>query len=62
MTSIGIAMIAIGIGSLVMRNMGQQYIFLEWAEGMQPAFGIVLAVLGVVVAATGAILRLRKPR
>ncbi|MGW6441550.1 hypothetical protein [Lentzea sp. NPDC055074] len=49
MKSAGIAFFAIGVGSLWMRSTGKQYSFLEWAEGLQPVFGIVLAVVGVIL-------------
>lgn len=41
---------------------GQQYVFLQWAEGMQPYFGIALAGLGAVVAVVGLVLRPPKRR
>lgn len=62
MASVGIAMIAIGIGSLVMRSMGQQYVFLRWAEDLQPYFGVVLAVLGVAITVAGLLVRARRQR
>jgi flagellar motor component MotA len=47
--SVGIALLAIAIGSLWMHSSGHQYFFLKWADAMQPTFGIVLAVIGVAV-------------
>jgi hypothetical protein len=63
MSSLGIALIAIGIGSLWMHDRGTQYVFLEWADSMQPYFGGFLIVLGVALYILGRILRRsRAPR
>ena len=46
----------LGFGSLVLRQLGRTFILIEWADDMQPVFGIALGVGGLVLIAAGLLL------
>lgn len=46
----------LGFGSLVLRQLGRTFILIEWADDMQPGFGIALGVGGLVLIAAGLLL------
>jgi hypothetical protein len=57
MKNIGIALTAVGVGSVLLSRSDHPYVFLEWAEPVQPYFGIGMAVLGIALVVTGAVRR-----
>jgi uncharacterized membrane protein len=53
MTRIGTILTIAGFGSLVLMLMNAHFILLAWADSMQPAFGIVVGIVGVLVLVAG---------
>lgn len=53
MTRIGTLLTIAGFGSLLLMLMNYHFVLLAWADPMQPAFGIVVGILGVILLAAG---------
>ncbi|GLY34056.1 hypothetical protein Amsp01_000800 [Amycolatopsis sp. NBRC 101858] len=60
MVRIGALFAFLGFGSLVLRQLGRTFILIEWADDMQPVFGIALGVGGLVLIAAGLLLGRKK--
>ena len=62
MLRFGIALILLGFGSMALSQYSdRQFVILMWAEPMQPALGIGVGVLGIVLLVLGLVLNNRKP-
>jgi hypothetical protein len=59
MTRIGAILTIAGFGSLLLMLMDAHFVLLAWADSMQPAFGIVVGIIGVIVLIAG-VLRERR--
>jgi hypothetical protein len=46
---IGALFAFLGFGSLILKELGRDFILIAWAGDMQPTFGIVLGVVGLVL-------------
>jgi hypothetical protein len=53
---IGALFAFLGFGSLVLKQLGRTFILIEWADDMQPTFGIALGVGGLVLIAAALLL------
>jgi hypothetical protein len=58
---IGILFTVLGFGSLILRQFNIDFRLIAWADDMQPTFGIVLGLVGVVIIALPFVLARRKP-
>ena len=45
---IGILFTVLGFGSLILQQFNMDFRLISWADDMQPTFGIVLGLVGVV--------------
>lgn len=54
MVRLGVFLIVMGIGSLIMPLLGRQFYLMMLFDGVQPAAGIIIAVLGALLAFIGA--------
>ncbi|WIY06788.1 hypothetical protein QRX60_24130 [Amycolatopsis mongoliensis] len=48
---IGALFAFLGFGSLILKQLGRDFILISWADDMQPTFGIVLGIVGLVLIA-----------
>ena len=46
---IGIIFAVLGFGSLLLEQFDREFVLLSWADDMQPVFGIVLGLVGLVL-------------
>lgn len=53
MLQIGILLIIFGFGSVLLETVNMEFRLLSWADDMQPAFGIVLGLVGIALVAGG---------
>ena len=53
MTRIGTILAIAGFGSLFLMLMNAHFVLLAWADPMQPGFGIVVGIVGVIVLIAG---------
>ena len=53
MTRIGTILAIAGFGSLLLMLMNMHFVLLAWADPMQPAFGIGVGIIGVIVLVAG---------
>lgn len=53
MTRIGTILTMAGFGSVILMLMNAHFVLLAWADPMQPAFGIVVGIAGVIVLIAG---------
>lgn len=60
MASLGILLIIFGFGSLLLAEFGYEFRLLSWAEDMQPAFGIILGIVGIGVLVAAVLMNKRK--
>lgn len=60
MILLGVVLMVVGFGSLILQPMDLG--FLDWAEDVQPALGLVVGLLGVVLVVSGIALRKKRAR
>jgi energy-converting hydrogenase Eha subunit F len=48
---IGALFAFLGFGSLILKQLGRDFILISWADDMQPTFGVVLGIVGLVLIA-----------
>ena len=60
MISLGVLLVILGVGSLVLPNLGFQFSLMEFVDPYQPWAGIIVAALGLITILFGAQRRGRK--
>jgi predicted lipid-binding transport protein (Tim44 family) len=60
MISLGVLLVILGVGSLVLPNLGFQFQLMEFVDPYQPWAGIIVAALGLITILFGAQRRGRK--
>jgi drug/metabolite transporter (DMT)-like permease len=57
---IGILLTVLGFGTFILEQFDMEFRLLSWASDMQPAFGIVLGLVGVALIAVSLVLNRSK--
>jgi len=54
MISLGVLLVILGVGSLVLPNLGFQFTLMDWLDPYQPWAGIIVAAVGLITVLFGA--------
>lgn len=60
MVRIGALLIVFGFGSLILESMNMEFRILTWARDMQPGFGIIVGIVGVLLIVADVVLKKNK--